>query len=139
MLKIKVANISFVIISLLVLVVYVFEPVRIKIYDITNSKLIESGFTAKNINISELYNVDENVILSIIEHYTRILIFYFLRLSNIEKELLKLDWVKNVNVESNFADSLQIDILEHDPKAFYQTEQSFNIIDENARCYSFFG
>ncbi|MBT4989453.1 MAG: FtsQ-type POTRA domain-containing protein [Rickettsiales bacterium] len=126
--------IYFTLIGLFLIMIAIFSSsfVRISIYDFSNRKLIESGFVASDININKIEFADKSRIIKLIERTTLATNILFLNITDLEQQILALDWVKGVTIKSNLSNGLNINIIEHQPRAFYQTKSDFRIIDKAA-------
>ncbi|MBT4922258.1 MAG: FtsQ-type POTRA domain-containing protein [Rickettsiales bacterium] len=122
-------KIAIALLALAIVVTLCSSDVRKSIYDFSNDKLMESGFVASDIVINDLDYVDKAEIVLLIRNITFSTNILFLNLRDIEKQILNFAWVKDVSIKSNLSNGLGIEIIEHQPKAFYQTKSAFNIVD----------
>jgi cell division protein FtsQ len=121
-----------VIFATIVLLLFVSAPIKHKVYDFANTKLLESGFEVKKIKINDLSFASRKAIQTIITNETNVTNILFLNKSELEQQIEKIDWVKSAKIETNLSNEITAEIVEHQPKAFYKTVMDYKIIDKNA-------
>jgi len=96
---------------------------RDKIYQFIENISEKFNYQFLNIEINSLNRVDKSQVLKIINKYYNQSIF-LLPLADISKSLHKLNWVKSVNLSSNFKNKVNVEIFEYIPKGllFYNNQ-----------------
>ena len=132
---IKLVNLSFLFLSLLLLIGWYFSDNSNKILIInklktSNQLLINNGFRVENIIIAGTNNLPKDYINNIIKIYNNINIFK-INLSKIHHKIIKNSWVKEAYIERVLPNTLKIKILEKKPIAIWQNRKNNELVTAN--------
>jgi len=108
----------------LIIVIYVFLFYDQKIFKQFNS-IIENysdkyQYSLSVVNINGLNNINEDEILNLIKPYKDSSIF-LIPIKKIAKKISQNNWVKSINIQSNYKDTIEINIDESKPIGIYTT------------------
>jgi len=131
--KFLINKITLITCSVIVVICLASSQLRQTIYNISNTKLLESGFIVKKVKINDLTFVSRKAVQALIIKETNQTNILFLNKSLLEDQVTKLEWVKSAEITSNLSNELIVKIVEHKPKAFYKTVLDYKIIDKNAK------
>jgi len=87
---------------------------RDKFYKIIQEISEKHNYQLKNVEINSLNRINKSEINKIVNKYNNQSIF-LLPLEEISNSINQLNWVKDVNLSTNFINKLNINILEHKP------------------------
>ena len=106
-----------------------------KIFDKTNSLLVNYGFHLQNIYIIGEKNIQKNIILNSIEpkKYKNI---FDVNLIKIHNNLLLNEWIETVQVKRILPNSIKIQITEKKPLAIWQTKLGNKLITKDGSVIS---
>ena len=108
----------------LIIVIYVFLFYDQKIFKLFNG-IIENysdkyQYSLSVVNINGLNNINEDEILNLIKPYKGSSIF-LIPIKKIAKKISQNNWVKSINIQSNYKDTIEINIDESKPIGIYTT------------------
>ena len=108
----------------LTIVIYIFLFYDQKIFKQFNS-IIENysdkyQYSLSVVNINGLNNINEDEILNLIKPYKDSSIF-LIPIKKIAKKISQNNWVKSINIQSNYKDTIEINIDESKPIGIYTT------------------
>lgn len=108
----------------LIIVIYIFLFYDQKIFKQFNS-IIENysdkyQYSLSVVNINGLNNINEDEILNLIKPYKDSSIF-LIPIKKIAKKISQNNWVKSINIQSNYKDTIEINIDESKPIGIYTT------------------
>ena len=108
----------------LIIVIYIFLFYDQKIFKHFNS-IIENysdkyQYSLSVVNINGLNNINEDEILNLIKPYKGSSIF-LIPIKKIAKKISQNNWVKSINIQSNYKDTIEINIDESKPIGIYTT------------------
>jgi len=108
----------------LIIVIYVFLFYDQKIFKLFNG-IIENysdkyQYSLSVVNINGLNNINEDEILNLIKPYIDSSIF-LIPIKKIAKKISQNNWVKSINIQSNYKDTIEINIDESKPIGIYTT------------------
>ena len=108
----------------LITVIYIFLFYNQKIFKKLNS-IIENysdkyQYSLSVVNINGLNNISEDEILNLIKPYKGSSIF-LIPIKKIAKKISQNNWVKSINIQSNYKDTIEINIDESKPIGIYTT------------------
>ena len=108
----------------LIIVIYIFLFYEQKIFKQFNS-IIENysdkyQYSLSVVNINGLNNINEDEILNLIKPYKDSSIF-LIPIKKIAKKISQNNWVKSINIQSNYKDTIEINIDESKPIGIYTT------------------
>lgn len=108
----------------LIIVIYIFLFYDQKIFKQFNS-IIENysdkyQYSLLVVNINGLNNINEDEILNLIKPYKDSSIF-LIPIKKIAKKISQNNWVKSINIQSNYKDTIEINIDESKPIGIYTT------------------
>ena len=108
----------------LIIVIYIFLFYDQKIFKQFNS-IIEAysdkyQYSLLVVNINGLNNINEDEILNLIKPYKDSSIF-LIPIKKIAKKISQNNWVKSINIQSNYKDTIEINIDESKPIGIYTT------------------
>ena len=108
----------------LIIVIYVFLFYDQKIFKLFNG-IIENysdkyQYSLSVVNINGLNNINEDEILNLIKPYKDSSIF-LIPIKKIAKKISQNNWVKSINIQSNYKDTIEINIDESKPIGIYTT------------------
>ena len=108
----------------LIIVIYIFLFYDQKIFKHFNS-IIENysdkyQYSLSVVNINGLNNINEDEILNLIKPYKDSSIF-LIPIKKIAKKISQNNWVKSINIQSNYKDTIEINIDESKPIGIYTT------------------
>jgi len=108
----------------LIIVIYVFLFYDQKIFKLFNG-IIENysdkyQYSLSVVNINGLNNIHEDEILNLIKPYKDSSIF-LIPIKKIAKKISQNNWVKSINIQSNYKDTIEINIDESKPIGIYTT------------------
>ena len=108
----------------LIIVIYVFLFYDQKIFKLFNG-IIENysdkyQYSLSIVNINGLNNINEDEILNFIKPYEGSSIF-LIPIKKIAKKISQNNWVKSINIQSNYKDTIEINIDESKPIGIYTT------------------
>ena len=108
----------------LIIVIYIFLFYDQKIFKQFNS-IIENysdkyQYSLSVVNINGLNNINEDEILNLIKPYKGSSIF-LIPIKRIAKKISQNNWVKSINIQSNYKDTIEINIDESKPIGIYTT------------------
>jgi len=108
----------------LIIVIYIFLFYDQKIFKQFNS-IIENysdkyQYSLSVVNINGLNNINEDEILNLIKPYKGSSIF-LIPIKKIAKKISQNNWVKSINIQSNYKDTIEINIDESKPIGIYTT------------------
>ena len=108
----------------LIIVIYIFLFYDQKIFKQFNS-IIENysdkyQYSLSVVNINGLNNINEDEILNLIKPYKGSSIF-LIPINKIAKKISQNNWVKSINIQSNYKDTIEINIDESKPIGIYTT------------------
>ena len=108
----------------LIIVIYIFLFYDQKILKQFNS-IIENysdkyQYSLSVVNINGLNNINEDEILNLIKPYKGSSIF-LIPIKKIAKKISQNNWVKSINIQSNYKDTIEINIDESKPIGIYTT------------------
>ena len=108
----------------LIIVIYIFLFYDQKIIKQFNS-IIENysdkyQYSLSVVNINGLNNINEDEILNLIKPYKDSSIF-LIPIKKIAKKISQNNWVKSINIQSNYKDTIEINIDESKPIGIYTT------------------
>ncbi len=108
----------------LIIVIYVFLFYDQKIFKHFNS-IIENysdkyQYSLSVVNINGLNNINEDEILNLIKPYKGSSIF-LIPIKKIANKISQNNWVKSINIKSNYKDTIEINIDESKPIGIYTT------------------
>ena len=108
----------------LIIVIYIFLFYDQKIFKQFNS-IIENysdkyQYSLSVVNINGLNNIKEDEILNLIKPYKDSSIF-LIPIKKIAKKISQNNWVKSINIQSNYKDTIEINIDESKPIGIYTT------------------
>ena len=108
----------------LIIVIYIFLFYDQKIFKQFNS-IIENysdkyQYSLSVVNINGLNNINEDEILNLIEPYKGSSIF-LIPIKKIAKKISQNNWVTSINIQSNYKDTIEININESKPIGIYTT------------------
>ena len=108
----------------LIIVIYVFLFYDQKIFKHFNS-IIENysdkyQYSLSVVNINGLNNINEDEILNLIKPYKDSSIF-LIPIKKIANKISQNNWVKSINIQSNYKDTIEINIDESKPIGIYTT------------------
>ena len=108
----------------LIIVIYIFFFYDQKIFKQFNS-IIENysdkyQYSLSVVNINGLNNINEDEILNLIKPYKDSSIF-LIPIKKIAKKISQNNWVKSINIQSNYKDTIEINIDESKPIGIYTT------------------
>ena len=106
----------------LIIVIYIFLFYDQKIFKQFNS-IIENysdkyQYSLSVVNINGLNNINEDEILNLIKPYKDSSIF-LIPIKKIAKKISQNNWVKSINIQSNYKDTIEINIDESKPIGIY--------------------
>lgn len=109
----------------LIIVIYIFLFYDQKIFKQFNS-IIENysdkyQYSLLVVNINGLNNINEEEILNLIKPYKDSSIF-LIPIKKIANKISQNNWVKSINIQSNYKDTIEINIDESKPIGIYTTE-----------------
>ena len=87
-------------------------------YDLIENISGKLNYQFINLEINILNRVNKTEVLKIINKYLNQSIF-LISLNDISDSLLDLNWVKRVNLSTNFKDKIYIEIIEYKPVGLY--------------------
>jgi len=87
-----------------------------------------------NLNITGIENVKKETIESKLQIYFNSSIF-LLPLAKINEDIQNNNWIKSVNLKTNYKDTLNINIIEHKPFAIYSYNKKNFFIDTNGKIF----
>lgn len=108
----------------LIIVIYIFLFYDQKIFKQFNS-IIENysdkyQYSLSVVNINGLNNINEDEILNLIKPYKDSSIF-LIPIKKIANKISQNNWVKSINIQSNYKDTIEINIDESKPIGIYTT------------------
>ena len=108
----------------LIIVIYIFLFYDQKIFKQFNS-IIENysdkyQYSLSVVNINGLNNINEDEILNLIKPYKGSSIF-LIPIKKIANKISQNNWVKSINIQSNYKDTIEINIDESKPIGIYTT------------------
>jgi len=108
----------------LIIFIYVFLFYDQKIFKLFNG-IIENysdkyQYSLSVVNINGLNNINEDEILNLIKPYKGSSIF-LIPIKKIAKKISQNNWVKSINIQSNYKDTIEINIDESKPLGIYTT------------------
>jgi cell division septal protein FtsQ len=108
----------------LIIVIYILLFYNQKIFKQFNS-IIENysdkyQYSLSVVNINGLNNINEDEILNLIKPYKDSSIF-LIPIKKIAKKISQNNWVKSINIQSNYKDTIEINIDESKPIGIYTT------------------
>ena len=108
----------------LIIVIYILLFYDQKIFKQFNS-IIENysdkyQYSLSEVNINGLNNINEDEILNLIKPYKDSSIF-LIPIKKIAKKISQNNWVKSINIQSNYKDTIEINIDESKPIGIYTT------------------
>ena len=108
----------------LIIVIYIFLFYEQKIFKQFNS-IIENysdkyQYSLSVVNINGLNNINEDEILNLIKPYKGSSIF-LIPIKKIANKISQNNWVKSINIQSNYKDTIEINIDESKPIGIYTT------------------
>ena len=108
----------------LIIFIYVFLFYDQKIFKLFNG-IIENysdkyQYSLSVVNINGLNNINEDEILNLIKPYKGSSIF-LIPIKKIAKKISQNNWVKSINIQSNYKDTIEINIDESKPIGIYTT------------------
>ena len=108
----------------LIIVIYVFLFYDQKIFKLFNG-IIENysdkyQYSLSVVNINGLNNINEDEILNLIKPYKGSSIF-LIPIKKIANKISQNNWVKSINIQSNYKDTIEINIDESKPIGIYTT------------------
>ena len=108
----------------LIIVIYIFLFYDQKIFKQLNN-IIENysdkyQYSLSVVNINGLNNINEDEILNLIKPYKDSSIF-LIPIKKIAKKISQNNWVKSINIQSNYKDTIEINIDESKPIGIYTT------------------
>ena len=108
----------------LIIVIFIFLFYDQKIFKQFNS-IIENysdkyQYSLSVVNINGLNNINEDEILNLIKPYKGSSIF-LIPIKKIAKKISQNNWVKSINIQSNYKDTIEINIDESKPIGIYTT------------------
>jgi len=120
---------KYVFISLLsfLLFVYIYNELikKNKFYSIIQEISEKYNYQLKNVEVNSLKRINKLEVNNIVSHYYNQSIF-LLPLEEISNSINQLSWVKNVNLSTNFNDTLKVEIFEYSPIGlFFYNNQLF--------------
>lgn len=108
----------------LIIVIYIFLFYDQKIFKLFNG-IIENysdkyQYSLSIVNINGLNNINEDEILNLIKPYKDSSIF-LIPIKKIANKISQNNWVKSINIQSNYKDTIEINIDESKPIGIYTT------------------
>ena len=108
----------------LIIVIFIFLFYDQKIFKLFNS-IIENysdkyQYSLSVVNINGLNNINEDEILNLIKPYKGSSIF-LIPIKKIANKISQNNWVKSINIQSNYKDTIEINIDESKPIGIYTT------------------
>ena len=108
----------------LIIVIYIFLFYDQKIFKQFNSIIEDYSdkyqYSLLVVNINGLNNINEDEILNLIKPYKDSSIF-LIPIKKIAKKISQNNWVKSINIQSNYKDTIEINIDESKPIGIYTT------------------
>ena len=108
----------------LIIVIYIFLFYDQKIFKQFNSIIEDYSdkyqYSLSVVNINGLNNINEDEILNLIKPYKDSSIF-LIPIKKIAKKISQNNWVKSINIQSNYKDTIEINIDESKPIGIYTT------------------
>ncbi|MBS56528.1 MAG: hypothetical protein CMP16_01480, partial [Rickettsiales bacterium] len=123
----RVLKYFFIIIFIFVFLVFTYYELRNKdrFYNIIQNLSEKFNYQFLNIEINSLNRVNQSDVLKILNKYISKSIF-LIPLNDISKSLIELNWVKSVNLSTDFKNKVKVQIFEHTPIGlFFYNNQLF--------------
>lgn len=92
--------------------------------------LIKQGFVVKNINIQGVDFFDKNEIIKVININNKSPIFLLDLNDLLARLLLNISWIKNVQIQRKYPNSIIITIKEREPICYFQKQADLYLIDK---------
>ena len=128
--------IKYLIITILFIFIFIFIYNKLKnkdrLYDFIDNISKKFNYQFLNLEINTLNRVDKNKVYKIVNKYLYQSIF-FIPLNDISKSLHDLNWVKRVNLSTNFKNKIKIEVTEYKPIGLYSYNNQFFYFSREAK------